>query len=366
MMILCITIVILYAIKIFEYSIGWNRIKPLKKNIYKDVSIVIALRNEEKEVDNLVKSLKNQTYPVDRIQFILVNDHSTDSTLSLLEKVDLNNLEIVNMPDGEFGKKSSILRGIQKATGEIILASDADCIFSSNWVSAMVSYFSDDEVMLVSGPVAFNKENSVFNNFQALEFTSLIGSGAGAIGINNPIFCNGANMAYRKDVFLEVNNFEKDSAVSGDDVFLLHSIKKSYDRSIAFAKDKDAIVYTKSVNTIKEFFNQRKRWTAKSIGYKDWTSIYTSFLVLFVNVIGLFLIGILFFDMSYINYVIGYFSAKFLIDLYFLSKVLNFFNRKDLIKWILPFEIVYSFYIVLIVFLSFINTFEWKGRIHKR
>ena len=62
---------------------------------------------------------------------------------------------------------------------------------------------------------------------QELEFLSLIGSGAGAIGIENPIFCNGANMAYRKDVFLETNNFNNDNTVSGDDVFLLHSIKAS-------------------------------------------------------------------------------------------------------------------------------------------
>ena len=43
------------------------------------------------------------------------------------------------------------------------------------------------------------------------------------IDVQNPIFCNGANMAYRKEVFLEVNTFNKHNIVSGDDVFLLEN-----------------------------------------------------------------------------------------------------------------------------------------------
>ena len=57
---------------------------------------------------------------------------------------------------------------------------------------------------------------------------------------------------------------------------------------------------------------------------------------------------------------------KFIADLFLLYPVLRFFKRKDLIKWIFPFELFYSFYIVLIVVLSFTKSFEWKGRTHKK
>ena len=90
-------------------------------------------------------------------------------------------------------------------------------------------------------------------------------------------------MAYRKDVFFEVNNFESDDITSGDDVFILHSVKSKYPNSITFSKDENAIVTTDSVQTLSSFINQRKRWTAKSSGYKDFASIYASYLVLFVN-----------------------------------------------------------------------------------
>jgi cellulose synthase/poly-beta-1,6-N-acetylglucosamine synthase-like glycosyltransferase len=328
--------------------------------------VIIALRNEENEIIRLLQGLKSQIYPNDSLEFILVNDHSTDATLDLLEESKLDNLQIVNMPDGQFGKKNAIAKAVQIAKGEIILSSDADCSFSPNWVRTMVSYFSSSNILLVSGPVSFNKQDGILHSLQALEFTSLIGSGAGAIGIENAIFCNGANMAYRKSIFLEVNDFETDKAVSGDDVFLLHSVKEKYPKSIAFAKNEDAIVTTDGAQSIKDFINQRKRWTAKSSGYKDGASIYTSLLVLFTNIVGILLIGLFLFDADYLTYLIYYFSVKFVVDICLLLPALTFFKRKDLIKWIFPFEIFYSFYIVLIVILSFTNTFEWKGRIHKK
>ena len=68
----------------------------------------------------------------------------------------------------------------------------------------------------------------------------------------------------------------------------------------------------------------------------------------------------------YFKFFVLVFILKFLVDIYFLNPVLRFFKREDLIKWIFPFELCYSFYIVLIVILSFTKSFEWKDRIHKK
>lgn len=361
-----IIILLLYIFLIVKYFFGWKKNKESDNNYTPSVSIVIAMRNEEKEVANLLLALKKQLYPTDKLEFILVNDHSTDTTLALLEQSNLTNLRVVSMPEGLFGKKNAIKKAVGIAKGEIVLATDADCTFTPLWTKTMVSYFSNSEVKMVSGPVAYNKKDSVFHSLQTLEFLSLIGSGAGAIGNKNAIFCNGANMAYRKEVFLEVNNFEDDKAASGDDVFLLHSIKAKYQNSIAFAKDSDAIVLTDAVSSLKGFVNQRKRWTAKSSGYKDIASIYTSFLVLFANLSLVVLFILSFVSLDYFQVFGLFYLLKFLVDLLLLYPVLTFFNRKDLVKWVFPFELLYSFYIVLIVVLSFTKSFEWKGRTHKK
>jgi len=357
----------LYVILIIRYAYGWFKIKPkLVKIFLPKVSIIIAIRNEERYIPSLVESLRSQCYPIEKLEFILVNDHSTDKTLSILEKTDLSNIKILHVPDNESGKKYAINMAVSEAEGDIILASDADCSFASSWVRTIVSYFSDNDVNLVSGPVFFNKQSGFFQSFQALEFASLIGSGAGAIGINQPIFCNGANMAYRKDVFLELSDFKKDDLVSGDDVFLLHNIKAKYPKSILFAKDQKAIVLTDSMQNFRDFFNQRKRWTAKSSTYQDIASVYTSYLVLFTNVIfSSFFVIYLFGNISF-QYFLFFYILKFVTDLCLLYPTVTFFKRKELIKWVFIFELVYSFYIILIVFLSFTNKFEWKDRIHKK
>ena len=367
MQIVILIILFLYALLIIRYTLGWYKVQAItNKDFTPKVSIVIAMRNEENEVERLLQNLQSQIYPTDKLELILVNDHSTDNTLNILNSSQLDNLQVVNMPKEEFGKKNAIKNAIELASGDIILASDADCSFNPKWVQTMVNYFTDENIKLVSGPVAYHKQKGIFLSLQALEFSSLIGSGAGAIGVNNAIFCNGANMAYRKEIFLEVNEFSIDTAVSGDDVFLLHSVKAKYPNSIAFAKEQSAIVITDAVQTVSGFINQRKRWTAKSSGYKDNASIYTSFLVLFTNLAFVFLFAIPFWNIEYFNLFILFYGVKFLVDLILLFPILKFFNRTDLVKWILPFEIFYSFYIVLIVVLSFTKSFEWKGRVHSK
>jgi len=367
MQIIVLFILFLYMLLILKYWIGWTKNKATGvSHFLPKVSIIIAMRNEQEQVLHLLSELKKQVYPIDKLEFILVNDHSTDSTLEVLENSAIKNLRIVNMPEGKFGKKSAIVFAMKEAKGEIILASDADCSFSPLWVHTMVAYFANQNIKLVSGPVSYHKQKGIFLGLQTLEFISLIGSGAGAIGVKNAIFCNGANMAYRKADFLELNNFENDDAVSGDDVFLLHSVKEKYNDAIAFAKDENAIVLTDAVMSAKGFINQRKRWTAKTSGYKDFPSIYASFLVLFANLsLVLLFVGYLYSE-AYFQLFLLFYTLKFVVDFLLLFPVLSFFKRKDLVKWILPFELFYAFYIVLIVILSFTKSFEWKGRIHKK
>ena len=71
---------------------------------------------------------------------------------------------------------------------DIILTTDADCRLSSNWVNKLMAPFSDDSIHLVSGPVSYTNLNTVFDKFQAIEFMSLIGSGAGAIGAKQSLY----------------------------------------------------------------------------------------------------------------------------------------------------------------------------------
>ena len=359
----------------FLYRYSWKSMRP-SENINKTdfITVIIACRNEENNILNIIEDVKNQDFDKQRFEMIVVNDHSEDSTLKILEKSakSWENLKIICMNEGEQGKKNAIKKGISCANGSVILCTDADCRIGRNWIKTILSNFTNKKIKFVSGPVKYSSENNFLNKFQSLELISLVSSGAAAMQRKKSTICNGANLAYRKSIFLEVNSYDSNSAVSGDDVFLMHHVKVKYPSGIRFVKDREAIVKTDAQPNLKSFINQRKRWTAKSSSYTDWDTISVSILVLLINVsiVVLSVLSILSAITPHESVIL--FSTKFLLlfvlffkyisDYNFLIPVLKFFRRRDLAIWILPFEIIYSFYIFFIVIYSFSTKFEWKGR----
>ena len=360
-----------YVGMIISFYYGWKKIEPFNlevgsKNL--TVSIVVAVRNEEENINSLVKNLKSQDYNASLFDIIIIDDHSIDNTLEILknEKIECSNLKISSLEKGVIGKKQAILKGVKLSSSDIILTTDADCKFSNSWISNMVNKFSNIDVNLISGPVAYHLEDTIFAKMQSLEFLSLVGSGAACVGLNKPIFCNAANMAYRRNIFLEVNDYKNNNVFSGDDVFLLHKIKNKYNGSTLFLKSFESIVYTSPLSNFKDFIYQRIRWASKSNSYKDFDSIVVAFLVFLVNFSLVMLLLLSPFSFFYFKYFILFFLLKLFCDYIFLKPILGFFKKNDLIKLIFPLQIIYPFYITLIAVLSNLFSFNWKGRIQKK
>ena len=213
---------------VLNFLIGWLKNSSQNDKSKFRLSVVIAVRNEEKKLLSLINSLQSQDYDKNLYDVIIVDDHSQDNSLKILqEQASLwSNLIVLKQDALLSGKKKAILKGVKESKNDIILTTDADCSFNKNWLSSMSSFFTNETINLVSGPVSYKSSNSFFKKIQALEFLSLIGSAAGAIGINKPILCNGANLAYRRKVFLESTNYESDNIMSGDDVFFLLNLIK--------------------------------------------------------------------------------------------------------------------------------------------
>lgn len=112
--------------------------------------------------------------------------------------------------------------------------------------------------------------------FQYIDFVSLQGITAASVSAGFHAMCNGANLAYRKDVFYRVNGFKGiDNIASGDDMLLMNKIKHEFPNAIGFLFSKDAIVSTSPMPDWKAFFNQRIRWASKADKYKDKTVLGT-------------------------------------------------------------------------------------------
>jgi len=292
----------IYFVIILIYTFGWFKLKiKLTKNLKVStfVSVVIPARNEEKNILSLLSDLILQNYPKDKFEIIVVDDNSTDSTAELVNHFVANNQQFnikytFSSQEDKLKayKKQAINKAIQISRGELIITTDADCRAGNNWLRSIVESYEIGKPKMIVGPVSFYNESTFFEKMQAAEFLSLIAITGGAIQTGRPIMCNGANLAYEKIAFNEVGGFSNDRFSSGDDVFLLLKIRKYFgDDAVRFLKNKDTIINTHPIKSLKDFIQQRTRWASKNKGY-DLKIIMVSFNVYMINL--LLIIGLLF------------------------------------------------------------------------
>ena len=367
-LIIILIISALYLIYILAFTFGLYNLKEKfftfnNKNNVK-ASVLIAARNEEKNIGNLLKSLYNQTFSKELFEVIIIDDHSEDETISIVENFlkEHKDINLKFFKAEKEGKKHAISQALHLAENELILVTDADCFLKETWIESIVNFYKEENCKMILAPVLLSPAGTFFEKIQVLEHLSLIGSTAGSAAIGFPVMCNGANMAYERLVALEVEKQRKDFNIpSGDDMFLMEYFIKNYGaENVKFLLSKTAIVKTNTCKNISEFFRQRRRWVSKTKSYTSWKILSTAFVVLFFNlsIISL-LVSALFSPTLLIPYFLLTF-LKFLIDYPLLRNITTFMNQKNLLIWTLPLEFVYPFYAVFTAISGMLINVKWK------
>ena len=143
--------------------------KKTPDNSLPNVSVIVAAKNEEAYLPGLISDLQNQDYPVERLEIIIVDDHSSDSTSTLIKDAGGNNYILSN----GIGKKQAIASGLAHAKGELIITTDADCRLNRNWLRVYTEKFISEKADLIIGQVKPQHYRGLLNTFQELEFYSL-------------------------------------------------------------------------------------------------------------------------------------------------------------------------------------------------
>ena len=350
----------LYCIFVILLYIGWIRQKQRKIQDDKQswrLSVIVPVRNEEFKIDALLKSLSLQEYG--NFEVIVVDDHSTDQTAAVLNSTQLPNLKILQ--NSGHGKKAAITTGIIQAKGEVIATTDGDCVVPPSWLATINETFQDPKVVFAFGPVALVRPRSFFTDVQSIEFASLIGSAAASASFNLPTMCNGANLAYRRQVFMEVGGYESNEHIaSGDDEFLMRKVLEKHPDGLRCMLDKSCIVETFAETSILSFFRQRIRWAAK---WRYSTSFHAQMLALLIfltNVLTVFSVISLLFGES--DTIVLLLAIKFILEAAFLLQVTTFLNQRW--NWLafLALQLVYPLYVVITAILSLFVKVSWKGR----
>lgn len=362
-----------YVALILIFIYGFGNIKEFKnveENTNTLFSIIIPFRNESENLPQLLHSILQLNYPTDSFECILVNDDSTDNSVKTINDFDTSALSIRVIQNNRVSnspKKDAINTAISKAKFDWIVTTDADCILPQNWLYDFSSFLQKHNSKMIAGPVAFKTDYSLLESFQSLDFMSLQGATVGGFGIGKPFLCNGANLAYQKEVFYELNGFEGNSNIaSGDDIFLFEKFYKAYPKQVHFIKSKSAIVTTFPLKSWNELIHQRIRWAAKSSAYQLGIGKLVGFLVFLIN---LSLIIALFYwsrTTENIPAIVLVFLIKILVDSILLKQVKSFyFGNKRLSNFLFS-AAIYPFFCVFIVLKSLFFKYNWKGREFKK
>jgi cellulose synthase/poly-beta-1,6-N-acetylglucosamine synthase-like glycosyltransferase len=352
------------------------------------VSVVVAARNEEKTITALLDSLARQDWPPELLEIIIVNDNSTDRTPIVVSgfiaswvgterNSEGNNghwgiaagvntdgrgasgeaphgiydggghlaggsaegfgstftggyavprIRLVYNPYG--GKKNAVRYGIGKATGDVILTTDADCVAGREWVRSHARWYAgyhqaracpaatddsedgmewagagllpdpatgpgqpsgpfsrhqglmDGRVKsaglpgaacmkdMVLGPVFQRPVGGFWSLFGVIEFSALQAVTEAAAQAGHPVMCNAANMSFRRDVYLRHADELRPDLVSGDDMFLLHAVMHD-GGAVMHDGSSAAAVETAAAATAAALVHQRARWASKTFHYRD-------------------------------------------------------------------------------------------------
>lgn len=344
-----------YAILIIRFIVGWEKLpgfESTKQEVAVSVAIVTACKNERTNLSALFKAIQEQTYP--NFQHIVVDDNSTDSSWEFINAYQSNFTQLNALKNKGSGKKEALKTAIEQTDAELIVTLDADSSPQPEWLETIVKFYELENADLVICPVRMSTDGSFLQNFQQFDFTSLVGSGAGAIGTGMPILCNGANLAFRRQTWVDSMDELHFDEPSGDDIFLLQSVKKR-GGVIRFLKSKTGTVVIRPQESWKQFFRQRKRWAGKKAAYADWQLLLTALLVFTTSFLVLISFIFVLWNSKFWSFALFVFLLKWLIDFTFFSRTKDFFELRNVAVNSFISSPVYPFYIVATAIVSLVD-----------
>ena len=363
-----------YVAWMVYYSIGWNRTEEFNPSTHfletnLRVSILVPVRNEAKYIEACLYSLQQQDYPSPWLEVIVLDDHSTDGSADIIKNFPLNNLRYISIaaessyPNLKH-KKRALSIGVDLARGDLILTIDGDCEAATSWVSTIVQCFKTKNPVCLTGPVLLKGDDRLFEQFQVLDLLGMMQVTAGGIHHQDIYLGNGANLAFKKEVFKSVGGYAgNEKFASGDDVFLIQKMAKNFPGQVAFLKSKQAIVRTKVEPKLSGFIQQRIRWATKNGNTSEPKMLLSVATVFAFSWILLWTPILSFFRPQLWWLVIITWSTKILMDWGALKPMANFMDSPKSLKWFLPSLPLHVLYISGIGLLANLKKrYIWKGR----
>ncbi len=219
------------------------------------VSVVVPAYNEERVIVRTVQSILAQDYP--GLEVLVVDDGSSDRTAAVAAEAwgDHAGVRVVSQANG--GKASALNAGVARATGEIVVAVDADTLLAPGAIAALVVPLADPRVGAVAGNAKVGNRINLVTRWQAIEYITSQNLDRRAFALLNCItVVPGAIGAWRRTLVLDAGGFSGQTLAEDQDLTLT-LLRRGW--RIAYADH--AVAYTEAPDTLRGLSRQRFRWS---------------------------------------------------------------------------------------------------------
>jgi 4,4'-diaponeurosporenoate glycosyltransferase len=323
------------------------------------ISIIIPARNEESNLPNILKDLKNQNYNVNEI--ICVDDDSTDSTAKIIKDSGAKYLNINTLPKGWKGKTWACQNGAKAANGDLLLFIDADVRLSSSAVKYMLKHYEKNGNPISIQPFHIVEKKheyfSLFFNLIQICSTSLsVYKAKKHVGFYGPV------LLISRKLFLEIGGYEavKDSVIEDFNLGKFYNNKNIVIDLILGGKNIKFKMYPNSFSQVIEGWS--KNFSSGSISISLNLFVLIFFWIVYLTVLPFELIH---------SFVLGYYFLSFItLVIYILTAIKINKTAQKVGSYPLYVGIIYPIYLLvfhLIFFYSLLGTYvfkstKWKGR----
>ena len=341
----------------------WHQLETIQ-NTPSTCTLMVPFRNEDDNLGLLLPDLSENLPSSANVCFI--DDHSEDNgaerVKQFIENHNLVNWQIIN--NQGIGKKAALNTGIQASKSEIIVTTDADVRINKGWLEHLISPFMDPAIRLVAAPVMTSAGNGVFSDFQQIEWASLILMTQVSFAKGKPLMCSGANLAFRKKAFLEVEGYEGNTHIpSGDDEFLLKKMWVKFGASaLDYLVSPLSLVKTHALKSPLDWIRQRSRWASKWNAHKgSWHWLSAAGLAVFSTFL-LASIPLAFYSWEYTLAILLFWTLRVIFEKKVLGKILNLFGLKfSFLSWFLT-GWIYPLLVLCALPFAIFGNYTWKGR----
>lgn len=362
-----------YILLLLWYRHHWRTADELPEIKYPsdalpDITVVVPFRNEAPRLPALIAALHQVQYPQHKVSWIFVDDHSRDGGVELLLQwsAGQHNIRLLSLQEGEgVGKKAALRKGIECASTDWVVTTDADCIPAPGWLYALLNTARNREADMVCGTVKVDeRQGGALVNFQCMETAVLQTCGAGSLQAGHPLLNTGASLAFRKEIWTRIGGYSSHRQISsGDDTFLMMAFHRLPEVYVAPCVSAEGMVLTHPASGWLALLRQRLRWNGKLRYYRPGYIHLIGLLVFGAATSWLYLLGLSAFGDGSLFDALLVLALRTYGEYAILQQWEDTSGQKFSLPAICLMSVTYPVFTLLsVVFRPFIRS-EWKGRL---